>query len=147
MMGMPGSMRDQPSASPQMMQPRIGLAVNPPQRGRGEKDVRPGHESRLACHKNELTRVTRIFQKRAFTKAAHDARVGDRCGLFCRLGPDALEKWQPCRTHSVFANRGVLLFFIVIFYRYLREAIEVDRARTRPQVAGAELKGCGHARS
>ena len=59
-------------------------------------------------------------------------------------GPDALEKWQP---HSVFANRGVVLFFIVIFYRCLRETIEVDRARTRPQVAGVELKGCGHARS
>ena len=42
--------------------------------------------SKLACRKNELTRVTRIFQKRAFTKAAHDARVGDRYGLFCRLG-------------------------------------------------------------
>ena len=42
-------------------------------------------------------------------------------------GPDALEKWEP---HSVFANRGVLLFFIVIFYRCLRETIEVDRART-----------------
>jgi len=49
--------------------------------------------------------------------------------------------------HSIFANRGVLLFFIVIFYRCLRKTIEVDRARARPQVAGVELKGCGHARS
>jgi hypothetical protein len=52
--------------------------------------VNPRHESRFACHKNELTRVTRIFQKRAFTKAAHDARVGDRRGLFCRLAARAL---------------------------------------------------------
>src|SRR5262249_43415324 len=49
--------------------------------------------------------------------------------------------------HSACANRSVLLFFIVIFYRSLREAIEVDCARTRLPVAAAELKGCGHARS
>jgi len=35
---------------------------------------------------------------------------------------------------SVCANRGGLLFFIVIFYRCLRETIELDYARTRPPV-------------
>jgi hypothetical protein len=61
-------------------------------------------------------------------------------------GPDALEKWQPRRTRSR-PTPVFLLFLIVIFYRCLREAIEVDRARTRPQVAGVKLKGCGYRRS
>ena len=69
-------------------------------------------------------------------------------GFFVGLmrGPDVIKK-VAAAPHSVSANRGVLLFFIVIFYRCLRETIEVDCARTRPQVAGAEPNGCGHARS
>jgi hypothetical protein len=55
--------------------------------------LRPGHESRLACHKNDLTRVTRIFQKRVFTKTAHDARAGTAAGFFVgSVRPDALER-------------------------------------------------------
>ena len=49
--------------------------------------------SSVYASQKDLTRVTRIFQKRAFTKTAHDARAGDRCGLFCRAvrGRDPLE--------------------------------------------------------
>jgi hypothetical protein len=57
-------------------------------------------------------------------------------------------RWKSAAApRSVSANRGGLLFFIVIFYQCLRETIEIDGARARPQVAGAELKACGHARS
>src|SRR5262249_61900152 len=73
-----------------------------------------------------LTRVTRIFQKRAFTKAAHDAREEDRCGLFCLRQP----QW-----FFVFH-----CYFLPVFVRDGR----VDCAPARPQVAGARLKGCGH---
>jgi len=56
-------------------------------------------------------------------------------------------RWKGAAApHAVCANRDGLLFFIVIFYRCLRETIEVDCASARPQVA-AELKGCGHERS
>ena len=47
---------------------------------------------RLTCRKNDLTRVTRIFQKRAFTKAepGWETAAGFFVGSAC--GPDALEK-------------------------------------------------------
>src|SRR5262249_16482882 len=48
---------------------------------------------------------------------------------------------------AVSANRGVLLFFIVIFCRCLRGTIELDCSRARPQVAGAGLKRCEQGRS
>jgi hypothetical protein len=69
----------------------------------------PGYEFDLLCpgtrHKNDLTRVTRIFQKGAFTKTTHDARTGDRRGLFCRAagGRDPLEKWP---TRRILAKRS-----------------------------------------
>ena len=62
-----------------------------------------------------------------------------RCGLM---------RWKGAAApHAVSANRGVLLFFIVIFCRCLRETIEIDCSRARPQVAGAGLKSCEHGRS
>src|SRR5262249_60989672 len=57
-------------------------------------------------------------------------------------------RWKGAAApHSVCANCGGLLFFIVIFYRCLRETIEIDCAPARPQVAEAGLKGCGRRRS
>jgi hypothetical protein len=53
------------------------------------------------------------------------------------VGPvRALTLWKngSCAALSL-ANRGVSLFFIVIFYRCLHGAIEVDGARPHPQVA------------
>ena len=67
------------------------------------------------------------------------AFLSTRCGLMRRKGAAA--------PHAVCANHGDLLFFIVIFYRCLCETMEVNRASTRPQVAGARLKGCGSGRS
>jgi hypothetical protein len=43
--------------------------------------------------RSALTRVTRIFQERAFTKTTHEARVGDRRGLFCRAVRAAI-RWK-----------------------------------------------------
>jgi hypothetical protein len=61
--------------------------------------LRRARDTKSSCRarervKNDLTRVTRIFQKRAASKTAHDARAGDRRGLFCRAvrGRDPLEK-------------------------------------------------------
>src|SRR5262249_59572496 len=57
-------------------------------------------------------------------------------------------RWKGAAApHSVCGNCGGLLFFIVIFYRCLRETIEIDCAPARPQVAAAGLKGCGRRRS
>src|SRR5262249_26616434 len=64
------------STSASVIAPPVALAL------RCARDTKAG----VHVTKNDLTHVTRIFQKSVFTKAAHDARVGDRRGLFCRLG-------------------------------------------------------------